>query len=177
MAYTDRLATQIAGQLQDGEQVLKAVRATPRGASIMIGVAAGIGAGLGYGISTQIGDGPLAAALGGGIGAAAGVFVGFLIAAFRVRSQPEVESPNLVLAMTDRRFLVFLRSWLTNRPTRLSREYPITAVSAVSVGKPRLFLPAPVDISLPDGAAMALEVARVDDPKGFGAAFEGHPAR
>jgi hypothetical protein len=176
LAYTNRLAPQVTEHLDEGERLLAGVRAAPKGASLLIGISAGIGVAVGYVIATSAAEGPLAAALGGGLGAAAGVIVAFGISLIRLRGT-DLESPNLALALTDRRLLVLTRSAVTNRSIRLSREYPISRIESISAGTSRLGFPAPVTVALRESDDLFLEVARIDDPAAFAAAFAAHSGR
>lgn len=171
MAYTERLAPHVASHLAEGERLLAGVRANPKGCHAVNASLGGIGAALGFVIGTGLSDGYLGAALGGVLGAAAGVLIALLYAIIRVRRTTVIDAPNLALALTDRRMLIFARSALTNRPNRMSRAYPLEQIRTMAAGEPRLLFPPPFHIVLTNGTKLNLEVGRIDDPAGFAEAF------
>lgn len=171
MAYTQRIAPLVAPHLAEGERLSAAVRANPKGCHAVNGSIAGIVAAVGFVIGITVGDGYLGAVIGGAVGAVAGVLIAYVYATIRVRRVVKLEAPNLALALTDRRLLVFVRSALTNRIRKLSLQYPLDEVRSVTVGEPKLIFPPPMWIVSTEGRKLSLEVGRIDDPEGFAAAF------
>ncbi|MCJ7725125.1 MAG: hypothetical protein MUP76_01865 [Acidimicrobiia bacterium] len=171
MANTDDLAASIGRYLKKNEQVIGASRAAPRNGVRITSALAGIGAAAGYILSTFIGEGALAAAIGGGLGAAVGVSIATVVAYFRMRKILGIRAAVVTLALTPRRLLMFRQSWFANRVAELVREDPIEDITSIVVGKAKLISPHPVTIALGDGSALEFEAPKIEHPDLLAQAF------
>jgi hypothetical protein len=170
MAYTDKVAARLEGDLAPGEPVMGMVRAARRGATMIAAVLAGAGAVAGYLIATSGGDASLgAAALGGGIGGGAGAAIGAAAAWVRGGGSLPSKNPYLVLARTDRRILLLERSPLTNRPAAIAAQRPLDQVASIEVGAKRFTFPRTGTVAFSDGTSWDLEFMVIDKPDAFAA--------
>ena len=164
MANTDDLAASIGRYLKKNEKVIGATRAAPRNGVRITSGLAGVGAAAGYLLSTFIGEGALAAAIGGGLGAAVGVSIATVVAYFRMRKILGIRAAVVTLALTNRRLLMFRQSWFANRVAELVREFPIEDITSIVVGKAGLISPYPVTVALDNGTAMEFEAPKIERP-------------
>ena len=163
MSYEDRIAAVVDRDAQPGESFEAGLRVGPRGTMITLAVVAGIGAAIG-----SFSGGVLAAGIGGGVGAA----VGYALAELLARRHPVANRASLALALTNRRVLVYLRSALNNRPTRLLASVDRASVSAVEVGPKRFLFPRHLTVVMEDGSRVALEAVPMDRPERLAEAIE-----
>lgn len=171
MAVTEYLLSLIGTYLKDREEPIAAIRATARGTVATSALLAGAGAVGGYFAAQAMSDGVLAAAFGGGVGAATGMLLGAVIGSFRMRGAAGIRSSTVVLVLTRRRLLVFRTFAVSNKPSGLAREIPIDAIAAVEVGKAGLLAAQPVIVTLTDGSSLAFESARLERAPEFAGAF------
>ncbi len=171
MARLDHLSRFAAPYLRQRETLLGAVRATARGSVVSSAMLTGAGAGFGYLVGTSITEGLAGAILGGAIGAAAGMAVSALFARFLMKRTIGVKGSNLSAVITGQRILMFTRTLMISRPSGLGREIPLKDVASIEVGAAKLIAPHPLTITLNDGSVLELEVARIEKPDRFVAAF------
>lgn len=171
MARLDHLSKFAAPYLKQSETLLGAIRATARGSVIASAMLGGAGAGFGYLIGTSIAEGMTGAVLGGAVGAAAGMAIGAFFARFRMKRAIGVKGSNLSAVITGRRILMFTRTLISSRPSGLGREIPLKDVASMEVGAAKLISPHPLTITLTDGSVLELEVARIEKPDKFVAAY------
>jgi hypothetical protein len=131
----------------------------------------GAGAGFGYLVGTSITSDMTGAILGGAIGAAAGMAISAFFSRFRMKRAIGVKGSNLTAVITRQRILVFTRTLISSQLSDLGREIPLKDVASMEVGAARLIAPHPLTITLTDGSVLELEVARIEKPDKFVAAF------
>jgi hypothetical protein len=170
MAYADKVAARLDGELAQGEGFRDMVRVARRGATTIAAALAGAGAVVGYLVATSGSDTSfVSAALGGGIGAGVGAAAGAAVAFLRGGGSLPTRNPYLVLARTDRRMLLMERSPLTNRPAAIAAEQPLHQVKGIDLGPRRLTFPRRAKISFADGTSWDLEMMVIDKPGEFAA--------
>jgi hypothetical protein len=157
--------------LKDREELIGAIRVTPRGNSIIVASLAGAGVVIGYVVTRALSDDVLALAFGVGVGAAGGMSIGSAFGYLRMRQTTGIRSSTVWVALSKRRLLIFTRSWLSNRPAALAREIPIGAIASIEAGEARLLAPHAVTIDLADGGSLEFEAARVEKPRELEEAF------
>jgi len=171
VARLDQMSKFAAPYLKKREKVLGAIRATAKGSIASNAMLGGAGAGFGYLLGTTIADGLAGAMVGGGIGGAAGMAIGTFFARFRMKRTIGIRGSNVTVVLTQRRLLLFTRSWLTSRPSGLAAEIPLNQVTSIETGAAKLIAPHPVTIRLDNGTILQLEAAKFEKPDRFVAAF------
>ena len=171
MARLDHLSKFAAPYLRQRETLLGAVRASARGSVIASAMLGGAGAGFGYLVGTSISAGVTGAILGGALGAAAGMAISAFFVRFQMKRAIGVKGSNLSAVITDQRILMFTQTFITSRPSGLGREIPLGSVASIEVGVARLITPHPLTITLNDGSVLELEVAKIEKPDKFVAAY------
>jgi len=171
VARKNDLASSIGRYLKKNEKVIGASRATPRRSVVTTALLAGIGAAGGYILSAFIGDGGLAAALGGGAGALAGIVIAAWVAYFRMRRNMGIRASVVTMALTSGRLLLFRQSWLSNRATELTMEISLGSITSIVVGRSRFLTPHPLTVTLSNEAVMKFESAKIEEPERLAQAF------
>jgi hypothetical protein len=160
--YTAGLATRVGRDLAKREKYLLAVPLLAAGFTLNVSALAALAAGLG---SFAAAASSVPSWAGAASGASVGAVAGVLITRWRQRTAatplPGGPASMLVLAVTDRRYLIYRRS-LGNQARRLLAEFPRREVLSVSVERGTYLRPRPVTIRLRDGGILQFEGARAD---------------
>ncbi|MFN3218633.1 MAG: hypothetical protein ACE367_19230 [Acidimicrobiales bacterium] len=165
--FAKKIHANCADDLHPGEQVAAAAYVQPPGVllpTILItAVPLAIGA-------------VFLGAIGGAIGAAIGFIAAQALASKLVsRGAGEgmaaaVPGGNAVLAVTDRRLLVFGHNTMSGKPQGLQAQYTLDQVHSIAVTKGKMT--GSLAVTFADGSTSSFDVAKTAKPEPFVAAFQ-----